>query len=239
MSEKKPYSINCPRCRKAMEVELYESINVKTSPDLKQQLMMNQVNAVTCPDCGLQFRVDKPLLYSDPANRLLIYWFPHREENFEDGEERFAEWLREMGTVMPDGVRAPDVHLVFTRTELIERIFLKEAGLDERIVEYIKYMIYSKNTARLDPATKILLFNAQDSTEDDLCFVVQDAGTRQFEAMLKYGRDTYRALQETFGSEEKSADLLELFPGPYISARALLRMQNEDEPGDGEKPARR
>ena len=236
MSEKKTYSITCPRCRKALDVELFESINVKAEPDLKQQLMMNQINAVKCPDCDLSFRVDKPLLYSDPAQRLLIYWFPHREENFEDGEERFGEWLREMGTIMPDGVRAPDVHLVFTRTELIERIFLKEAGLDERIIEYIKYMIYSKNSGRLDPTTKILLFNAQDSTDLELCFVVQDAGTRQFEAMLKYGRDTYRALAEAFGTEEKSADLLELFPGPYISARALIRKESDLEPPEDVDP---
>lgn len=229
MSEKRSYNIVCPRCHHPMDVELYESINVKQEPDLKQQLLVNQINSVKCTECELQFRVDKPLVYSDPDHQLLIYWFPHREDNFEVGEERFGAWLEEIGAVMPDGVRAPDVHLVFTRTELVERIFLKEAGLDERVVEYIKYVIYTKNAQRLDPLAKILLFNAQDSTDDELCFVVQDAATRQLEAVLKYSQEAYKALCETFGQEEKTADLLELFPGPYISARALMRRDSLDE----------
>jgi hypothetical protein len=215
-----------------MEVELHESINVKIDPDLKQQLMMNKVNMVTCPQCELAFRVDKPLLYSDPDRRLLIYWFPAADGKFEEGEEQFADWLRDMGRVLPEGLRAPDVHLVFTRTELVERIFLKEAGLDERIIEYIKYLIYSKNAGKMDPANKIVLFNAQDSTEEALRFVVQDVETRQFESMLEYGRDAYKALIEAFGQEEKTADLLELFPGPYISARAALLRELESEPSE-------
>ena len=60
--------------------------------------------------------------------------------------------------------------------------------------------------------------------------------TKQFEATLKYGRDTYRALAEAFGTEEKSADLLELFPGPYISARALIRKESDLEPPEDVDP---
>lgn len=232
MSEKRPYKINCPKCAEEMDVQLHESINVKTDPDLKQQLMMNKINTVICPQCALSFRVDKPLLYSDPDRRLLIYWFPAADGAFEEGEEQFAAWFREMGSVLPEGVMAPDVHLVFTRTELVERIFLKEAGLDERIIEYIKYLVYSKNVGKMDPAHKIILFNAQDSSEESLRFVVQDAKTRQFEALLEYGRDAYTALIEAFGQEEKTADLLELFPGPYISARAALIREMRSEPSE-------
>jgi hypothetical protein len=232
MSETRSYKIHCPQCRRQIDVDLLDSVNVKTDPALKERLMMNQVNAVTCPDCRLAFRVDKPLLYSDPDRRLLVYWIPVAEGHAEEGEEQFSAWLRDMGAVLPDGLRAPDIHLVFTRTELVERIFLKEAGLDERIIEYIKYLIYSKNAGRMNPAEKAVLFNAQDSTEQALRFVVQDVRTRQFEAMLEFGRDAYHALVETFGREEKTADLIELFPGPYISARAALTRDLKSEPSE-------
>jgi hypothetical protein len=214
-----------------MDVELHESVNVKTDPGLKDELMRNRLNAVTCPQCQLSFRVDKALLYTDPDRRLLIYWLPVAGDQIEDGEEQFSDWIRDMGQVLPDGLRAPDVHLVFTRTELIERIFLKEAGLDERIIEYIKYLIYAKNAGKMNPADKVLLFNAQDSTDETLRFVVQDVATRQFEAALDYSREAYKAIVETFGAEEKTADLLELFPGPYVSARALMvRELDSEEP---------
>lgn len=235
MSQQRPYQIKCPKCGHRLAVELYESVNVKLNPELKDQLMLNQLNAVTCTECSLAFRVDKPLLYSDPDRKLLVYWLPTPDDRIDDGEDQFSEWMRDMGKLIPEGVDAPHVHLVFSRTELVERIFLMESGLDERAIEYVKYLIYSKNPAKLDPAEKILLFDAQDSTDTTLRFVVQDAKTRQFESALDYGRETYQAIMETFGSGEKSADLLELFPGPYISARAtLLRELESEEPPESE-----
>lgn len=222
MPNLRSYQINCPKCRHGWSVELHESVNVKTDPGLREQLFSNQLNSVTCPGCSFVFRVDKPLLYSDPDRRLLIYWFPAPAARRAEGEEQFAEWIREAGLIMPDGVRAPEVHLVFSRIEMVERIFLREAGLDERIVEYVKYLIYTRNGEKLDPVFKSLLFNAQDSTPEALCFVVLDEGTKKFESVLHYQREAYQALVEAFGSEDKTADLLEMFPGPYVNARALL-----------------
>lgn len=222
MSQQNEYPIRCPKCGHQQTVMLYDAVNIKTSPELREQLMQNKLNAVTCAACGFNFRIDKNLVYSDPAHKLLIFWVPVAESDYARGEEQFIALLRELSGLLPDDVHAPTVHLVFNRVELIERIFLVEAGLDERLIEYIKYMLYTRNAERLNPATKVLLFNATDSTPEHLCFVVQDAATRKFEAVLQYGRDAYTALAETFNGEEKSADLLELFPGPHISARALL-----------------
>lgn len=232
MSNRRSYPIHCPRCQAAQDVELYESVNVKEAPELKQALLANQLNAVTCASCQFQFRVDKNLLYSDPDRRLLIYWIPATEEQYEQGEDTFSGLVQEMTALLPRDVRPPEVHLVFNRTELVERIFLLEAGLDVRTLEYIKYSIYTRNTGKLDPVNKILLFNAQDSTADHLCFVIQDAATRKFEAMLQYERAVYNALREAFAEGEKAADLLELFPGPHVSARGLLLQELRAEAGE-------
>ena len=229
MSNQRTYPIQCPRCKVSMEVALHESINVLEQPELKQQLLANQLNVVTCTGCQFQFRVDKNLLYNDPERRLLVYWIPASEAQVEQAEDQFSDLIQNLTSVMPDDLQAPEVHLVFNRTELVERIFLLEAGLDVRTVEYIKYSIYTRNTGKLDPAQKILLFNAQDSTPEHLCFVVQDAATRKFEAALQYERSVYDALQEAFSTGEKATDLLELFPGPHLNARALLMRERADE----------
>ena len=203
---------------------MYESVNVKDDPQLKDLLLRNELNAVTCGGCNFVFRVDKPLVYSDPALKVLIYLFPTDEAAYDKNENKFLDVLAELTRAIPEDVPAPSLHLVFSRTELIERIFLREAGLDERIIEYIKYTIYAKNGRKLNPSEKALLFNAHDSNESTLCFVVQDVNTRKFEAVLNYERAGYNALSETFTGDDKSFDLLELFPGPYISARhALIR----------------
>ena len=226
MSQKKAYGIRCPKCQHEQTVELYESINVKQSPELKTLLLANQLNAVVCEQCKASFRVDKPLLYPDPARRQLIYLVPMNEEASEDGERQFTDSIRRLNGILPKGVDAPEVCLVLSRTELVERIFLFDAGLNERVIEYMKYMIYAKNLQKIDPAQKVLLFNAEDSTKDALCFVVQDVKTRKLEAMLQYDRKTYTALCEMFDRDDQTPTLLELFPGPHVSARALLARES-------------
>ena len=201
---------------------MYESINVRTEPALRERLLANRVNVVECSGCGLEFRVDKPLLYHDPVRRFLLYLLPLSEEDLAAGERRFAETLRTVHAALSAGAEAPAVGLVIDRVELVERIFLHEAGLNERVIEYVKYLMYSRNEERLDPARKHILFDAEDSTEAALCFVIQDLRSRKLEGLLQYDRKAYDTLCEMFDRDEKTPILLELFPGPYISARALL-----------------
>ena len=222
MSQQAKYRIQCPKCQHEQEVSLHESINLKDTPELKQALLSNQLNTVVCEQCKASFRVDKPILYHDPAHSVMIYLIPLNEESFEQGERKFVESLQRLNGKLPKESKMPDVCLVFSRIELVERIFLFDAGLDERIIEYIKYLIYSHNLKKIDPAEKALLFNAEDSTPDALCFVTQDIKTKKLESVIQYERKTYNALCEMFDRDDKTASLLELFPGPHISARALL-----------------
>ena len=231
MSQQKTYPIRCPKCQREQDLDLYESINVITDPGLKTQLMTAKLNTVSCEQCKASFRIDKPLLYHDPSRKLMIYWIPTKDNEIAVGQKKFTECLSQLNTLLPQGLETPEVHLVFSRTELVERIFLFEAGLNERIIEYIKHMIYGKNNAKLDPARKALLFDAEDSTPEMLCFVVQDVATKQLEALLQYSRDAYTALCEVFDNDEQTAILFEMFPGPYISARACLLKEAAAEAG--------
>jgi hypothetical protein len=227
MSQLQTYRIACPTCGDASDVTLHDAINVQSDPDLRVELMENRLNTVRCPACGYHFRVDKPLLYSDPERRLMIYWFPASDQDLERGEKEFRDSIWRLTSVVPEGFDLPDMHLVFSRTELVERIFLCEAGLNERIIEYIKYLIFLQNLNDLDPSAKTLLFNTEDSTDESLCFVVQDLATLALESMYQYSRQAYEAICEMFDQDEQTATLLELFPGPHINARTLLLRESE------------
>ena len=206
---------------------MFDSLNVSEDPSLRDQLMENRINAVTCQSCGFEFRVDKPLLYNDPSQNIMIYWIPTTRDQHDKGVADFRRTMTQMTSAMPQGVDLPQLHLVFTRTELVERIFLHEAGLNERIVEYIKYLIYVKNIDKVSPEDKALLFNAEDSNDDSLCFVVQDGGSHQLESVFEYSRKAYDGICEMFDQDDQTATLLELFPGPHLSARSLLLSETE------------
>jgi hypothetical protein len=146
MSISRTVNITCPSCGTQQDVQLYDAITVDAEPQLKDALMHNQLNRVDCADCELSFRVDLPMLYNDPANKILIHWIPENEETpREQVLEEFDRAMEHMNSLLPDDVEVPSVRLVLTRVELVELIFLIEAGLNQRVVEYVKYSIYTRN----------------------------------------------------------------------------------------------
>ena len=206
-------------------MDLYEAINVVEDPQLKEALMTNCLNRVNCPDCEATFRVDMPLLYSDPQHNLLIHWMPESEGvSSEQILEEFDQTLEQINEVVPDDISIPVVRLVLTRVELVELIFMVEAGYDQRVVEYVKYSIYTRNQEKADPKRFRMLLNVEESNDEELCFVLQDVQSQSLSSVLNYGRSAYQSLCELH--EENPDEFVDMFPGPCISARNLLLEEN-------------
>ncbi|MEA2069092.1 MAG: CpXC domain-containing protein, partial [Verrucomicrobiota bacterium] len=175
MSISRTVNITCPSCGTQQDVELYDAITVDSEPHLKDALMQNQLNRVECRDCELSFRIDLPMLYNDPASKILIHWVPETGESTrEQILEEFDLSMERMNEMMSGDIEVPSVRLVLSRVELVELIFIIESGLDQRVVEYVKYSIYTRNLEKIDPHKFRLLLNVQDSTEEEFCFVMQD-----------------------------------------------------------------
>ena len=220
MSQKRKHEIACPLCGREQEVELWDSINVDSEPELREALLLHRVNRVECAGCGKGFRIDKPLVYRDREQDIFVHFDPLTGgRTLADVEKSFREAMAELNRLLPPDVPPPEAHLVVEWPELIERVFLLEEGLDARLVEHIKYMMFQQNEKKLPAGQKGLLFDAQDSTDDQLCFVVQDRATRKLEAVLNFSRADYEALVNVFDSDDQLALLEEQFPGPYLNGR--------------------
>lgn len=221
MSRHKQYNITCPTCGLQQEVDLYEAVNASADPHLKEALMQNWLNRVECPDCGATFRVDMPLLYTDPDHNIMIHWMPETDEMPRQRIlEEFDQTLDQINEIVPDDVVVPAVRLVSSRVELVELIFMIEKGYNQRVVEYVKYSIYSRNPDKVDPHRVRLLLNVENSTTEELCFVTQDVRSQELGGELRYGRTAYQSMCDLY--EESPEEFLEMFPGPCISARNLL-----------------
>ena len=225
MAQTTAYPILCPKCKAAQTVTLHDSLRVSVDPELRDALMANELNKINC-SCGHAFRVDKNFLYHDDRHGAMIYLVHAPLDQADAVEKGFLGTLQSLNQALPAGVKPPRVLLVLSRTELVERIFLVEAGLDERVIEYVKYTIYTRNLKHIPFAAKVLLFDAQGSTEENLHFVVQDAASHRLESVVQFKRDTYQAIADAFNQDDKTGQLLELFPGPYISARRTLLAQD-------------
>ena len=220
MSNKRQHEIACPFCGREQVVELWDLLNVDAEPELREALLANRINRVQCPGCQKGFRVDKQVVYHHRAQGIYIHCDPLTGgRDLAAAEKTFREALAQLNQILPPDVPPPEMHLVVEWSELVERIFLLEEGLDARLVEHIKYLMYRQNPDKLPAEKKNLLFDAQDSTDTQLCFVVQDRATKKLESVLNFARADYEALVNVFDSGEQLALLAEQFPGPYLSGR--------------------
>ena len=95
-----------------------------------------------CPQCGAKMTVDYPFLYHQPENHYMINY-----GKLEDGAKALEmlrgkgvalkDWATEMEkTTRPYVLRAVDDRLAFR-----EKLFIFDAGLDDRLVEIYKFMV--------------------------------------------------------------------------------------------------
>ena len=112
-------------CGKGFEWDLWDSVNVTTDPDLKEQILNGLMNVVVCPYCGLLFYYEKFLLYHDEKKKYLFYVYAHDCEETKDEMRKKAnddyELVKKQST---DNIFADYKIEVFT-------------GLDE-LVEYLR-----------------------------------------------------------------------------------------------------
>ncbi|AKJ63813.1 CpXC domain-containing protein [Kiritimatiella glycovorans] len=233
MSEEQ-YTIQCPECGHEWQTEVRDLAEADRDPDVREQILANRFNFAECPSCSYGFRIDRPVLYLDRPRAIVVHWIPLHGQDLNELERQYEQSLEKSDQAAQPHERPPRPQLVLSRNELIERVFLLEEGYDERVVEYLKYLIYTKNISRMPPDRKELLFDVHDSTEEELLFVVRDLESSQFEELVRYSRSAYDEERERF--EQDDTELRRLFPGAYKKARfaVLQETGRGDEPVDGE-----
>lgn len=219
---KNDYEIKCPKCGTIQSVGLHQCIDAESQPELKDQLLSNQINIIDCVGCEHVFRIDSPMIYRDDPRKVAVLCLPFDSEEADFAEESVEEQFTSLQSALQKDLDCPHVELVFSHSELIERVFMLEHRMDTRIIEYIKYLMHTRNPDQLNPTSKRLLFNADQSDDENLLFIVQDLRTRELEGILQYRRAAYEELDDLFDHDSLTPDLMEMFPGPHISAHDLL-----------------
>jgi len=238
------YPISCPKCGREFDATLHDVLDASDTPELREALLARRLNRVECPaeDCKAVFAVDKPLVYRDPARGIFVQYEPvGPRRSFEDVSSDFAKAVEKLSGLLPEDVKAPTLHLATNPSELMERIFVLENGLDPRLVEQIKYLMYKANPETLPARGKILLFDPAEAAaapagegdgempKADLRFVVQDVETGALERILGFSRANYDALEAVYAGDMAEV-LEEWFPGPYVNGRIrFLRDEANDE----------
>ena len=135
-------SVKCSACGNENLIDIYQTINVRENPELKDKVKDGSAFLWQCPHCGQVNLAVFQTLYHDPDERLMILLLP--EGSIPDKDREFiekkmaviAEQLVSEGADMEGYVLriVPDVG------SLIEKVNIHDAGLDDVVMEMCKYI---------------------------------------------------------------------------------------------------
>ncbi|MCQ2181692.1 MAG: CpXC domain-containing protein [Bacteroidales bacterium] len=111
----------CANCGKEQEVKLWGSVNTADNPELRDEVRSGRLFVWECPHCGTVNLISDPFLYTDTENSFILVLS--------------ADKLNASGEV--PGFTSRQVASV---GELIEKIRIFEAGLDDIAIELCKYV---------------------------------------------------------------------------------------------------
>lgn len=177
----------CPHCGAKTSIDYIPSINVQTEPELKEKVLSGELFTWTCPSCGGKALLKAPLLYHDPKERLMLL--------LTDLDLKSEE--------LPQGYSG---RLVGSAGELIEKVKIADAGLDDIVIEMCKYVTLSE--MQKDLRLHFFQLKGADST---LIFAYSDGTQMQ---LLSVGFNVY----------EDCAGIVSRNPGIKKSAQGLVRV---------------
>lgn len=176
MELKKNIKIECPSCKSESDFEVYENINTKIYPDLKDQIKSGDLFLFTCPKCQAETIVDYGLIYQDPEEKILIQYCKNDEEKnaalglFNKENMDDVDKAQEIIEILD----SYDKRLVESLDSLIEKINIFDRDLDDRIVELIK--IFALDFFSKDQPGENLknIFYTDEDGKDLIIFETQD-----------------------------------------------------------------
>lgn len=189
----------CRKCGFRGQMPIFDIINTAESPELKERLLSGDLFVWECPHCGAKNLVGFPLLYHDPALKFLA-WLGNGQKELEDQMvAAFEEQELENYTA----------RMVDSPGELLEKIKIFEAGLDDITMELCKFITRQDLEKNVD-----LKFFGLDGPDHTITFAYPENGQMQ---MAETGFEVY----------EDCAGIIRRNPAVTENARGLVRVNRE------------
>lgn len=120
MSKTSDIELTCSRCGHSFTASCIDMVNAGDEPELKEKILNGSIFVSECPSCGAKFIVSRPFVYIDPEQKLLVIL------SSEDLKGQDLQGLT--------GRRVESVG------DLIEKIKIFDAGLDDIVIELCKFI---------------------------------------------------------------------------------------------------
>ena len=131
----------CSKCGQTTEITVYKSINTADNPELKEKVKNGSLFLWECPHCGTVNLARYETLYHDPQKKLMLWLVPDGKIS-ETQMQAITNHTKAMGGYT-------------LRLELMEKVLIFDAGLDDAVIELCKWVTKREMTSNAGKETKL------------------------------------------------------------------------------------
>lgn len=191
----------CEECGHEGTATYYHTVNAAESPEAAERVRSGAAFSYTCPQCGASYLLDFSMLYVDPERRFTVFW-AGGEQADEDAEELFARFS-DVEDAEKEGVMlrlnpslASRQRVVSTPEDLMEKVAVFEAGLDDRLLELHKEIFAGILTEEEGVQVNGLAFERLDAATGEIVYTVYLDDEVESIAVARAGYDDLAANED-------------------------------------------
>lgn len=192
-------------CDTENEIDIPAEFDADADPTVIGKILDGSFLTFTCKSCGKKLKPEAPVRIVSAAGKFDLFLVPEEERiSYLNGKTAYRA-----GTAA--GVTS---RIVIGFPELVEKLKVIEAGLDDRAVEVIKYYLLLK-ADETHPDTEILLY-FHERRDDKLVFHVHGLKADEV-GVMNVPFQNYVQVVASLGSlapDDPAADIIKL---PYVS----------------------
>ena len=158
----------CSHCKKETSLEVFPSINVALDPERKARVKDGSLFVWECPYCGHRNLVKYQTLYHDPEARLMLWLLPGDAQPPQSVTDAVGD------------LEGYTLRLVREVGDLVEKVNLFDAGLEDTVLEMCKWVTRQELSAKNAAAANVpLRFLRTEGADNDLVFAFPLEGRMQ------------------------------------------------------------
>lgn len=173
MSRISEVKVTCSKCQKESDFQIWQSINVQLDPEMKEKVLNGEAFLFKCPECGAVTQINYMTLYHDMEKQFMVYLAPDDEETIKETAEALSETIRLSDDFnLEDDYAKYKLRIVTSLMELQEKIYIFEAGLDDRVIEIMKVVFLGMMSEETpDERVDDILFDTGKDNVNSIVFI--------------------------------------------------------------------
>lgn len=205
-------SITC-FCENTFEAEIPQSVDLSAEPHVVSQVLSGDFMSVSCPLCGKRLTPEYPCALLGLSDGRDLYFIPELD--------RTAYSRRKL----PYDIGKP-WRVAIGYRELVEKVRVITQGLDDRIVEIMKFFLLTRSTE----TPSVPGSGMQGDGEIEVEYSGQSGDTLEFHisglrkgeiAVARLGRDLYTKIGADIEKRVKEEPFKDFCTPPYVSLRQM------------------